>query len=317
MNKKQGIVFFSVFGILACYHLYLQNDAIALLMLAIIGLGILVLLFPTAHFSAKTERLLSYPEEEENEESNNENNEPQKKTYLTYYGDELDFTDEALNAILLKRLPFFKPLNEANRKKFLHRLNKFLAEKTFYIHDESGFKEMPVLISATAIQLSFGLDKYLLPSFEKIHIYPEEFVGIHSNFRILEGNVSDNCVNLSWKHFLKGFQFPEDGQNVGLHEFAHAYYFQYFETGESVDKKFVSAYPEFNNHCNDVVAHEQRPGNDLYTDYGLTNVQEFWAESVELFFEKPVQLKSRYPILYDALIKIWNQDPSNERNYWY
>ena len=37
---------------------------------------------------------------------------------------------------------------------------------------------MPVLISAAAIQLTFGLKKYLLPNFKFIHIYPKEFLRV-------------------------------------------------------------------------------------------------------------------------------------------
>jgi Mlc titration factor MtfA (ptsG expression regulator) len=175
------------------------------------------------------------------------------------------------------------------------------------------FKEMPILISATAVQLSFGLEKYLLPNFNCIHIYPEEFIGVHPSIRLLEGNVSGHSINLSWKHFLQGFLFPYDGQNVGLHEFAHAYYYQYFETGESVDKTFVASFPDFNNNSSQVLKQEQSPGYDLYSDYGLSNEQEFWAESVELFFEKPIQLKSAYPVLYDALKRLWKQDPAENK----
>lgn len=283
---------------------------VTLVMLAIIALGVLVLIFPVAHFSARTESMLSYPEEESTYEDCNEDSTEIKNDQLIYYGSELDFEEQEIELILHKHLPYFKKLDIKNQEKFIKRLYKFLKSKTFHIHDESGFKEMPILISATAVQLSFGLDHYLLPNFENIHIYPQEFVGIHSNFRILEGNVSNFCINLSWKHFLKGFQLPDDGQNVGLHEFAHAYYFQFFETGESVDKKFAASYPEFDALGNAVIVHEKWPGNNLYSDYGLSNLQEFWAESVELFFEKPVSLKSRYPDLFSALIKIWNQDTS-------
>ena len=60
---------------------------------------------------------------------------------------------------------------------------------------------MPVLISAAAIQVSFGLEKYLLPDFPNIHIFPEEFIATEPSVRFLEGNVSDNCINISWKHF--------------------------------------------------------------------------------------------------------------------
>lgn len=229
---------------------------------------------------------------------------------LTYKGYDLNFSVADLIPILEKHFIYYTKLTNDDKEKFLSRLQEFISKKTFVIHDESGFKEMPVLISATAIQLSFGLDKYLLPHFSHIHIFPEEFIGISPTLRLLEGNVSGHCINLSWKHFLKGFQFPDDGQNVGLHEMAHAYYYQNFETGQYVSKDFVKTFEVFNSYGDKVLQQETEPGNNLYTDYGLRNMQEFWAESIELFFEKPHDLKMKYPKLYLTIKEILKQDPA-------
>jgi Mlc titration factor MtfA (ptsG expression regulator) len=228
--------------------------------------------------------------------------------FLTYYGGELKFFDDELQKVLDKHFPYYTRLDDTGKEKFLHRLKKFISEKIFVIHDESGFKEMPILISASAIQISFGLDKYLLPYFSHIHIFPEEFIGYHPTLRLLEGNVSGHSVNLSWKHFLNGYKFPQNGQNVGLHEFAHAFYYQYFEVGENIEKDFVARFPLFDACGNKAFQQEQQPGNNLYSDYALTNFQEFWAESVEVFFEKPVILKAMYPDLFEAMKEILKQD---------
>ncbi|MES2848541.1 MAG: zinc-dependent peptidase [Bacteroidota bacterium] len=234
-----------------------------------------------------------------------------KVKYLVYYGSELEFSDNELIPVLNKYFPYYTKIGETGKEKFLHRLKRFISEKIFVIHDESGFKEMPILISASAVQISFGLDKYLLPYFSHIHIFPEEFIGYHPTLRVLEGNVSGHSVNLSWKHFLNGYQFPENGQNVGLHEFAHAFYYQYFETGENVERDFVARFPLFDACGNKAFEQEQKPGNDLYSDYALKNFQEFWAESVEVFFEKPVMLRTSYPDLFEAMTEILKQDPSS------
>lgn len=227
---------------------------------------------------------------------------------LVYYGSDLDFSDAEMVKVLDKHFPYYTKLGYDDKLKFFKRLRKFISEKTFVIHDESGFKEMPILISASAIQISFGLDKYLLPYFSHIHIFPEEFIGYHPTLRLLEGNVSGHSVNLSWKHFLDGYKFPDNGQNVGLHEFAHAFYYQYFEVAENVEKDFVSKFPLFDACGNKAFHQEQQPGNDLYSEYALSNFQEFWAESVEVFFEKPVILKTVYPDLFEAMKEILKQD---------
>jgi Mlc titration factor MtfA (ptsG expression regulator) len=230
-----------------------------------------------------------------------------------YYGNELQFTDQMMDACLAKHQPYYLVLNDPEKQRFLQRLKKFIRTKTFKIHNSTGFREMPILISSSAIQLSFGLDSYLLPQFEFIHIYPEEFIHDHATFNFLEGNVSGQSINISWKHFLQGYEIPTDGQNVGLHEMAHAYYYQNFISKDDIDNCFVNGFPQFDNHANKAFEQEKIPGNDLYSDYALKNFQEFWAESIEIFFEKPIFLNTNYPELYTALKSLLRQDPLNNK----
>ncbi|MBS1512964.1 MAG: zinc-dependent peptidase [Bacteroidetes bacterium] len=229
---------------------------------------------------------------------------------LTYYGDELTFTDLEIVAVLHKRFPYYNKLSNADKTRFTSRLQQFMASKIFKIHDKAGYKEMPILISAAAVQLTFGLEKFLLPNFRFIHVFPQEFIRAQEGYNFLEGNVSGHAINLSWKHFLEGYSIGDDGQNVGLHELAHALYYQNFITEENVDANFRDTFDAFNNYGNKVFNQESLPGNDLYSDYALKNFQEFWAESAEIFFEKPVVLKSTYPELYESLKNIFNQDPA-------
>lgn len=259
-------------------------------------------------------------EEEEKEEDNGietpsgYTNEvyPSPEPYLTYYGNDLNFSEAELTGILTKRFPYFNSLSSIQKDRFINRLQQFIATKTFKIHDDKGFKEMPVLISAAAIQLTFGLEKFLLPNFEFIHVYPQEFMRVQETICFLEGNVSGHSINLSWKHFLEGYANPNDGQNVGLHELAHALYYQNFIVEENEDPTFRNTFGHFNNYGNKVFEQEQQPGNDLYSDYALRNFQEFWAESAEIFFEKPAEMKAAYPVLYDTIKILLNQDPFNK-----
>ena len=234
-----------------------------------------------------------------------------KVPLLTYYGDELNFSEEKLTQILTQRFYYFNNLSSIQKAKFLDRLQNFMANKTFKVHDVVSFKEMPVLISAAAIQLTFGLEKYLLPNFEFIHIYPQEFMRVQETICFLEGNVSGHAINLSWKHFLEGYENPDDGQNVGLHELAHALYYQTFIVGENIDHNFKNTFDNFNSYGNKVFAKELQPANNLYSEYAFKNFQEFWAESVEIFFEKPAAMKACYPQLYDSIKFLLNQDPYN------
>ena len=148
----------------------------------------------------------------------------------------------------------------------------------------AALKKCQSLSAHRLFKLVLGLINICCLFFSHIHIFPEEFIGYHPTLRLLEGNVSGHCINLSWKHFLNGYKLPDNGQNVGLHEFAHAFYYQYFEAGENVERDFVETFPLFDDCGNKVFEAEKLPGNNLYSDYALTNFQEFWAESIEIFF---------------------------------
>jgi len=241
--------------------------------------------------------------------SNFYNDDVSQETILIYKGKELNFSDEIMISVLEKHFPYFNALPEDRKDVFLQRLKKFIALKTFVIHNKSGFREMPILISATAIKLSMGFEHFTLPHYTHIHIFPEAFLGVYPSLRVLAGNVSGNRIHISWKHFLEGYQFPEDGQNVGLHEMAHAYYYQHFETGEDVEENFVNRFDMFTQIGNAIFEKEKQSADPLYSSYALKNFQEFWAESVELFFEKPDTFKSKYTALYYILVNMLNQDP--------
>jgi Mlc titration factor MtfA (ptsG expression regulator) len=274
-------------------------------MVFLLVLGVLVILFPNSTM------------EEDDDDFYDETDEPKPhhipdSDCLIYYGDQLDLSEVDIISILSRHSTFYSGLDDDEKKKFIKRLIEFMDDKTFKIHDKSGFKEMPVLISASAIQLSFGLEKYLLPHFNYINIYPAEFIGVLPSIRFLEGNVSGNNINISWKYFLEGFRFPQDGKNVGLHEMAHAYYYQSFGPCEIKDREFIKIFDKFNDNGNPVFTSIQNNNLCIYSEYAKKNFQEFWAESVELFFEKPMELRNTYPILYESVCQLLNQDPINK-----
>lgn len=229
--------------------------------------------------------------------------------FLIYNGKDLKFSTEEIEAVLNKYFPYFQKLSTGEKIRFLQRHKKFMTQKIFKINDKSGFKEMPILLSATAIQLSFGLEEYMLPYYKYINIFPNEFLGVEPYVRFLEGNVSGNSINISWKHYLQGYENLENGQNVGLHEMAHAYYCQNMVCQDERDHVFVQAYNNFDIVSNTVFKNELLSTEKLYSNYGLKNLQEFWAESVEIFFERPSAMLQQYPDLYTTITLLLNQHP--------
>ena len=229
---------------------------------------------------------------------------------LVYYGNYLSFSEGVINTVLCKHFPFYTRLLDVDRDRFISRLKKFIESKIFIIHDSKGYREMPILISASAVQVTFGLKKYLLSHFNIIQIFPQEFVGLEP-FRILIGNVTGNTINIAWKQFLEGYKNANDLQNVGLHEMAHALYYQNFETELNVDKEFKESFEQFNSIGDKIYHKEKILTIGLYSEYAIRNFQEFWAESIEIYFKNPDRMHQHYPELYGALCDVLNQDPLN------
>jgi Mlc titration factor MtfA (ptsG expression regulator) len=230
--------------------------------------------------------------------------------YLVYDGSKLHFTEVELTAIPTKHSPYFKALHNTLQKEFVKRVNHFIKKKTFIIRHNEGFKEMPVLISAAAIQITFGLNRYLLPYFTYIQIHPEEYFADNA-LRVLAGHVKDNTITLAWNHFLKGFK-EEDGSNVGLHEMAHALYYQHLIADVYKQKPFVIDFEDVMQQGEETFKQCRHMSDRLYSDYAFTNMQEFWAESLEIFFEKPADMKKLYPVLFEELCSLLKQNPMNK-----
>ena len=49
----------------------------------------------------------------------------------------------------------------------------------------------------------------------------------------------------------------------------------------------------------------------FFRSYGATNMEEFWAVSVECFFEQSEEFMHQFPESYFALCKVFNQNPLN------
>ncbi|MFT3947714.1 MAG: zinc-dependent peptidase [Agriterribacter sp.] len=233
---------------------------------------------------------------------------------LVYNGSELEFSDEVFHIVLSKHFQYYNRLLDIDKEKFINRLRKFIHNKIFVIHDKKGYREMPILLSASAIQLTFGLKKFLLSHFNIIQIFPEAFVGLEP-FRILIGNVTGNTINIAWKQFLEGYKNKYDLQNVGLHEMAHALYYQNFETELYIDKDFRESFQMFNAIGDKIYHVEKVLTIGLYSEYAIKDFQEFWAESIEIYFKSPDRLQLHYPELYKALCDILNQDPLHYPNH--
>jgi MtfA peptidase len=300
-NRLRFRVLVIVFSLFALYAIYERSFGGLIVASSVLVLGVAIRMFPESNSSTEYDEQWDQVEE----------NAPAKSDVHTFYGEDLEFEDEELLGVLNKHWPYYIRLSDKDKKRFLNRLSDFLADKTFNFHKGTPYRAMPILISASAIQFSLGLEDYLLPHFEYINIYPNEFFYTSEGNTIVEGSVTNRYINISWRNFVDGYKMPQDGQNVGLHEMAHAYYYQNLGPCNDTDECFISGYRQFEEHGK-VVFQQITNGNPgIYSDYSKKNFQEFWAVTVELFFEKPSELKTLYPDLYSSVTNLLKQDPAS------
>ncbi len=208
--------------------------------------------------------------------------------------------------ILENNLPYFKNLTEKEKELFARRVVTFSKAKKWF--GQKGLQvtdEMMILISASAVQLTFGLSYYLMPHFHTIKLYPDIYLNRFTKNKH-KGEVNPRgIIVLSWKHFKKGYEIPNDKINLGLHEMAHALDISALTHGsEYLQFLFERFRTNFKDEYRDFIEHKI----EFLRAYGRTNKKEFFAVLIETYFENPQELKDKLPELYHDMCFLLNQD---------
>ncbi|MBC7863733.1 MAG: zinc-dependent peptidase [Bacteroidia bacterium] len=215
---------------------------------------------------------------------------------------------------LNRSFPFYNELNDANKQVFLERLGKFSRSKYFVPRQNILLsEEMVVIISACAIQLTFGLNNYSIEYFDTILVYPDIYQSPHSEYTH-HGEVNlAGFVCLSWKSIKKGIDIRTDNFNVGLHEWAHALRFNGIK-GSECDYFFENYFLKWLAVCNGLYNDIRTGRTKVFNKYGGTNIGEFFPVLIEHFFENPGSFKENYPKEYEITCALLNLDPLNKMN---
>jgi MtfA peptidase len=215
--------------------------------------------------------------------------------------------------ILSRHFPYYINLNHEGKMKFLARLTEFINSKTFVgMQDLKVTSKMEVLISASAIQLTYGLKKYLLEYFTVIKVYPHFFYSNFLNAELKGGASESGILMLSWEDFLLGYKHLNNF-NLGLHEMAHVLKINVLK-GNDFDDKFSFYMDEWEKIGSSEFNRLRESQQSFLRAYAGTNHQEFFAVCVEHFFENPDTFKEELPDLYNHLCFLLNQDPRNSEN---
>lgn len=215
---------------------------------------------------------------------------------------------EGYEAIISAHIPYFNQLTDLEKQRFIKRVYFFKKAKTFHYVDILPNPAMPILVSAAAVQLTFGLRKYRLTYFKDINILADAYA-ITDYPGLYIGHVSPQGIFLSWKHFLEGYKDDSDNINVAIHEMAHALEYENFISETGIDWDFRIDFEKFQSVTGPMFVHVLLGKPSYLRGYAYTNLREFWAVSAEAFFENPQVLKVQMPELYRLISEVLNQDP--------
>lgn len=203
---------------------------------------------------------------------------------------------------------YFNELPEEEKKRFVTRVYRFKESKKFHFIGLEHHDDTAILVSASAVQVTFGLKNYLLSHFNDIYVLADAY-RMDDDEELYIGHVAPEGIYLSWKHFLYGYSNNCDNINVAVHEMAHALLYNNFFAQYGIDSHFRMNYERFSSSTGPILADVITNRRSYLRSYAFSNLHEFWAVSVEAFFVNPQGLKDNMAELYGALCKVLNQDP--------
>ena len=228
--------------------------------------------------------------------------------------------------LIQRHIVFFHRLSGSDRAELLGHIQVFLAEKRF--EGCGGFTitdEVRVTIAAQACLLLLHRRTDYFPNLLTILVYPLSYmveekrqIGEHlweegTVGRLGETGRRMGSLVLSWGAVKHGAADPSDGKNVVLHEFAHQLDFEN-EAADGVPglatREQQLAWAEvMRSEFASLRAADESGVPSLLDTYGATDPVEFFAVSVEAFFEQPHALRAHHSKLYAELRNYFQQDP--------
>lgn len=227
--------------------------------------------------------------------------------------------------ILLRNVPAYAILPNTLREKYHRRIKEFLSEKTFEACGglKSVSDEMALTIAGHASLLSVNRSGTAWSSLHSVLVYPRAFAAPGEESETEGGLVARDrgtrdgeswthgSVVFSWQRIARDIALHGNGQNVVIHEFAHQL---------DSDDGITGGCPAFSE-LSDVRAWQNIAARELerlrsgdagtiLDEYGAENPAEFFAVSVEAFFEQPIETKRAHPEIYALLSRLFSLDPA-------
>lgn len=210
--------------------------------------------------------------------------------------------------ILRQKFQFYQKLPDKEKVYFHHRTACFIEKyKIIAREDFVVTKESEILIAATYVMLTFGMRRYLVDAFDKIIIYPQEYLSTQSQeYYKGEFNPRMKAVVFSWKDFMEGYEINNDNLNLGIHEFSHVVHYHSLQNNDASSLTFRKYHTQLFKEVNYAPNKQKLIDSEYFRIYAYTNGYEFISVIIEHYFETPLEFRSKFPHLYQNVSRMLN-----------
>lgn len=214
-------------------------------------------------------------------------------------------------AVLARYAIHYQRLEARDKARFERIVAAFIHDKEWRGIGMVVADEMKVMVSACAAELLLGFPDLVLEHFETIVLYPDSYRSRRTG-QMHQGEVRPKAgvIVISWKDFLHGYAHTQDAHNVGLHEMAHALWFENKVQNREHNFLHPELLQDWIEHADAEIERIKNGQSRLLRSYAGTNQPEFFAVAVEYFFERPGEFKRELPELYATLSAMLKQDPA-------
>ncbi len=204
---------------------------------------------------------------------------------------------------------FHYRLGPADRQRYEAAAAQFLDHMEWRSAGIAMEERMKVLIAGTAAQLVYRLRHFTFGHFRTVLVHRDTYRSGRSG-RMHQGEVrpAEGLIIISWGDYVRGYAKPGDAHNVGLHELAHALWFEHKAQAEEGTLLHPERLQDWIDQADAEIERIRAGKGSLFRDYAGTNQVEFFAVAVEYFFEQAVRFREASPGLYATMKDLLQQD---------
>jgi len=216
-------------------------------------------------------------------------------------------------------------LHDADRARLECLTKGFLFDKNFeWIDGLEESDEIKVLVAASACLLILNLEQAYYRDVTSIIMYPTrttqkghrgapESAGLATDaiVPILGEAMLHGPILIAWDSAKRSAAHANTGYNVIYHEFAHK-----IDMADGSADGLPPMAKTQRDRWEEVCRREYEALRDGTSDepflntYGAVNPAEFFAVATEFFFDRPIDMESHEPDLYQVLREFYRQDPA-------